>query len=126
MNDREIDAKVAEMMGCKPKKIIRKVGFTDTEIEDYACRCISDEHNESDDCKPDVLKHYTADISAAWQVVEKIREEYGFAIRELFGVYEVVIVERKNIKNTIESASADTAPMAICLAALKAKGVEVK
>lgn len=48
------------------------------------------------------VPHYSTDISAAWEVVEKLNKQYSFHL------------------NT--KGSADTAPHAICLAALKAVG----
>lgn len=70
------------------------------------------------------LPCYSKDIAAAWQVVEKVLNNRLFDFdlstsdgseswRAFFRMHAPVV------------AFADTAPLAICLAALKAKGVEV-
>lgn len=48
----------------------------------------------------DILPEYTTDIAAAWEVVEKDKDEFHFK----------------------HSAEADTPALAVCLAALKAVG----
>ena len=64
------------------------------------------------------LPHYSTDIAAAWEVVEKadLWSLYG-SIGD--GPYRACIQfgDREGLM------TADTAPLAICLAALKAKGV---
>ncbi len=72
---------------------------------------------------------YSTDIAAAWEVVEKLAEDThgGFALNQLR------FPHRQGIRGYLTSfygethveATADTAPHAICLAALKAVGVEV-
>jgi len=66
---------------------------------------------------PDVLAvdyfpapHYSTDIAAAWQIVEKLGMQCGFSIydREPFAAHKRV------------STVASTVPLAICRAALKA------
>lgn len=75
------------------------------------------------------LPRYSTDIAAAWSVVEKMRGE---------GVY-IDVQPRCDRWDTVAgwqgpddgdiweqvSLTADTAPLAICLAALRAKGVDV-
>lgn len=69
------------------------------------------------------LPHYSTNIAAAWEVVERF---HSAGIRVDTGLdgkgnrYRVRIITR-NI-----TQRAKTAPMAICLAALKAKGIEVE
>lgn len=74
---------------------------------------------------------FSTDLLAAWQVVEKMNEA-GWWITELrqkvvgykWGVEFVKDGEWMNIDGH-QLAGADTAQMAICLAALRAKGIEV-
>jgi hypothetical protein len=69
------------------------------------------------------LPQYSTDISAAWEVVERMKEKFHFKIDW-----------DKNLKSWLVTISdgysfwkahEEAAPPAICLAALKAKGVEV-
>ena len=61
------------------------------------------------------VPHYSTDIKAAWEVVEKF-EKWA-----LFYWSEGVIRCTLDMKS---DAEASTAPMAICLAALKAREIE--
>ena len=66
-----------------------------------------------------MIKNYSTDIAAAWEIVEKIEliNSQTFAIeRHKDGKYEVTIGSK--------FVYATSAPMAICLAALKAVGHE--
>jgi len=70
---------------------------------------------------------YTQDIRFAWQVVEKMREWDGcmnpeVEIRSDMGRWTCAIGFEAWAAISGE-ATADTAPLAICIAALKAKGV---
>jgi len=72
-----------------------------------------------DDCP-----HYSTDIAAAWQVVEKVREKYVINIEidcENIWVelWQDSTDEPSNYKQVADEYG-DTAPLAICLAALKA------
>lgn len=63
---------------------------------------------------------YSTDISAAWEVVEKVKSEYSVTIDtclEHEGKWLCTFAYHQ--------VEGDSAPHAICLAALKAKGVEV-
>lgn len=65
-------------------------------------------------------KRYSTDISAAWEVVEKMNAYWHY---ELFmhsgdGRKEASFIDSR--KDKYVKAKAETAPMAICLAALKA------
>lgn len=68
------------------------------------------------------LPHYSTDIAAAWEVVEKVGDIKLEGYRCVDGCFRwcVTTFDLDDIE-----IRADTAPMAICLAALKAKGVEV-
>jgi len=63
---------------------------------------------------------YSADIKAAWEVVEKMDLFIAYSLQKFGGKYVVLDEDR------IIVAGSDTAPHAICLAALKAKGVEIE
>jgi hypothetical protein len=69
------------------------------------------------------------DIADAWEVVEKMRGSVhdisvGWHDNKYTAVITVVIDTKCGFDQF--QASADTAPMAICLAALKAKGVDIE
>ena len=102
-----------------------------------------------DDCELELeLPSYSTDISAAWEVVEKMISDWGYysTIRP-FPIYtsvgfrlekgtensddkwlcnlpSVSAPNCEEMKEDFIEVLADTAPMAICLAALKAKGVD--
>lgn len=98
------------------------------------------EHNEWDYFPIPILSwHPSADIAAAWQVVEKLCDRPGVefmvklmepSAKKLYGFrwYAAVTVsdscDQTEEFDRTYTAFADTAPLAICLAALKA--VEVK
>ena len=66
------------------------------------------------------VPYYSTAIAAAWGVVEKCK--YEVWIRCLHGSCEVRVVD---CGHEITRVDADTAPLAICLAALKAVGYEL-
>lgn len=77
------------------------------------------------------IKPYSTDIAAAWQVVNKIadsRDPHWFSIDRWYGTW---VAGWRCGDSAPDDPSwelemtADTAPLAICLAALKAKGVKV-
>lgn len=125
MNNRQIDALVAEkVMGWRY-------------VYDYDTIYTIDPDTD----KPEIVPKYSTDIVAAWQVVEKLPydprpkgERYyeceGFTLMKLHdgrwfaGWYEIIPYEGSHDMSEY-SVVADTAPMAICLAALKAVGVEI-
>ncbi len=110
---RELDALVAEkVMGEKPPEGSHYEGGGDWTtfrwIQDWAC--------ETRHWPP----QYSTNISAAWEVVEKFTE--AFADLDLTvekGVWECVFDTREIVPRHF-LAGADTAPHAICLAALAA------
>lgn len=62
------------------------------------------------------ISHFSTDIAAAWEVVERLRSRgYRFEVRSQPQGFWVYFGEEM-------SAEAPTAPHAICLAALKAVG----
>lgn len=73
---------------------------------------------------------YTTDIKAAWEVVEKFAPNditFGDCGVHLFEIFwdcgGWFVKTHRACGNIVEISMADTAPLAICLAALKAKGV---
>ena len=60
----------------------------------------------------------STDIAAAWEVVEKFKEF------QLWLEGDIFMAELKYADNMEYAVSADTAPLAICLAALKAVGYD--
>lgn len=109
---RELDALVAEtVMGCTP--------YLDTEcpIPYLRCGCAHEEHETPDD-NDTGLAHYSTDIADAWEVMEKC--DNCIEIGRSGSIWTCIIGAADPI-----IAEADTAPHAICLAALKALGEKV-
>lgn len=72
------------------------------------------------------IPHYSTDIAAAWEVVEKLGHKFQMFLNTRGKWTEADFVHwPDNLKGYV-AASADTAPLAICLAALKACGVDLK
>jgi hypothetical protein len=77
----------------------------------------------------DEVPHYSTDIAAAWQVLERMYD-LGCHVARIGIVhdwrekYECVIGAIGNM-HTEWNVDAETAPMAICVAALKAKGITI-
>jgi hypothetical protein len=82
--------------------------------------------------------HYSSDIAAAWEVMEKMLDEGLMPAIQCLGnlvtIYgdetdnsKLEMAEKHGLKTirTVAMAHAETMPLAICLAALKAKGIEV-
>jgi hypothetical protein len=66
---------------------------------------------------------YSTNLAAAWEVVEKLTEEgYEFWVS---GDGRVELYDQDDNQFHAGYSTRRTAPLAICLAALKAKGVEV-
>lgn len=119
---RELDALIAEEV----------MGFHKHHIHGYLHNAPSDE--AWDATYPDALEydyhwpgeepHYSTNIADAWEVVERfVREGVVFIVKGDglrpgdFNPKWTVLVDNQ------PRTDADTAPLAICLAALKAKGV---
>ncbi len=136
MNDDELNAMVAEkVMGWK------RVGAGDY-TSPYHAPLFDDWENKGShdrlespggevaflcDCrgqKGDSLPDYANDIAAAWSLTE---EEDKFILRSLEHKWDYWLVwYQRTIDDDAEYVTAPTAPRAICLAALKAVGVEVE
>lgn len=119
MTPREIDALVADkIMGWreetdKNRSKMGKPPMTDDEWVDMI---------------DDSMNYFSSDIRAAWKVVEKILDKQkrqgvvNICFDHDFGWGALLVMTDEKM----EWVHAETAPMAICLAALKAKGVAVK
>jgi hypothetical protein len=70
---------------------------------------------------------YSSDIRYAWQVMEKFKDKgFLFALKNTVGGnYSFSLTDWGGMCDTF-SADSNTAPLAICLAALKSVGVEVE
>lgn len=114
-----LDALVAEkVFGCTPY-----IGPS----AQYECGCspMNPEHETMINswC---VIPKYSTSIADAWQVVEKIEKDFAIQISS-DGDAKIIwycYLENED-KGVWVNEKADTAPHAICLAALKAIGVEV-
>lgn len=80
-----------------------------------------------DYANPDSIPEYSTDIAAAWEVVEKMKHSsWSFSIRSSDDCEaEFSLNDGKFLQNadTVGMGRGDTAPYAICLAALKAVGI---
>jgi len=66
----------------------------------------------------------STDIKAAWEVVEKLGEEFEIDLTwRGFGWF--VTLRKHGFEGVIDNESVESMPHAICLAALKAKEIEV-
>lgn len=123
MTPREIDALVAEkVMGCK---LYRELDYGVDGNYRFRCDCDGPHGSDtphSDDFIRHSIKSYSTDISAAWEVVEKFKSE-NKSVTVDGGLY--VDGYRFSAEMGHSWTIADSAPMAICLAALKSVGVEV-
>ena len=73
-------------------------------------------------CSPDDLPHYSTDISAAWQVIEKLKEQFVFILWPNSNIAQICHNETEEYLADVKT---DSMALSICLAALKAVGVEV-
>lgn len=138
MTNREIDALVAEkVMGLRPCS--DPIGRCDG-AKMVPCQCWGTP-DKNGIVAGGKLSCYSTSIEAAWQVVEKLSIGHGFSLFHYQGLsscgfgyvavfaisvrpYSVEIVTIGDPTKVFHGHS-DSAPLAICLAALKAVGVEV-
>jgi hypothetical protein len=147
---RELDALVAEKVmgwtgrmevarrGRRDEWLVVFTGRPDGGIGDYACFYDRD-GGKIYCCKPHNIHHagrYSTGIAAAWEVVEKV---WATLPKTGYGTFRALLHRRDpdgrwicefapdahGDWSTHATAEADTAPLAICLAALRAVGVEV-
>lgn len=114
---RELDALIAEkVMGCRPE--------ADTSGDGPVCGCIDRSHSD----KLGWLKEYSTDIAAAWEVVEKLRSpskmffEIRFEDKCWSAQFYTAKASVELVRRWYGTGLLDSAPHAICLAALKAVG----
>jgi hypothetical protein len=119
MTDRELDALVAEKV---MDDVVEYRQLQQTEKMYYEGISAS----EIPIYKNDALnpKPYSTDIAVAWEVVNNKKQFVSFDIARDGGLDEYVATAWVDW-NTRFSQCSDSAPRAICLAALKAVGVEV-
>ncbi|ANY67685.1 hypothetical protein BBD42_15335 [Paenibacillus sp. BIHB 4019] len=67
------------------------------------------------------VPRYTASISEAWKVVEKVREDWILQLLDGAGWWSVVLLSDCEDRSDIDPVNLPTASEAICLAALIAK-----
>lgn len=121
---RELDALVAEkVMGCK-------VLWQKATVSGPYCGCNCadgfEEGPHSDPNRMDAnLKSYSTDIAAAWEVVEKLAENGKLLELYAGGGPKGASWTATFFDGSSGNEYADTAPHAICLAALKAVGVDL-
>ena len=118
MNLREIDRLVAEKV----------MGWEEVKENDFIKRPDVDFIGKAPDrfCEDawSILPNYSTDISDAWEVVEQLREKELYVDIDTFAEhYDVRVVSGPY---EVGHSLSETAPLAICLAALKAVGIEVK
>ena len=71
---------------------------------------------------------YSTDMNAAWQIVEKLYEQFNVEITADLGMlskYNALVFERDDVKCLGHGYSDTSMPEAVCRAALKAVGIEV-
>jgi len=81
---------------------------------------------------PQIVPYYSTDIAAAWEVVERLSTEFyhswSLHLNNGRQYHEFKFVPPKEMASGTIGPShwveSDTAPLAICLAALKAKGID--
>ena len=128
---RELDVKVAEALGCKVRMTDVASAWSWGQMsQDAVCGCDRDEHGcyphgtDAEWSAPDRLRHYSTDISAAWELVERmIRAGWDFEIAMDNEEAEAIFVPDRCHGET-SLARAPTAPEAICRAFLAAMEVQ--
>jgi len=112
----KIDQLVAEhVMGFK----LRTVNFAYSRAEK---RTIDDDGRHDS-----AIKDYSTDIAAAWEVVDKMIEDKEFSFNMMLHNtmgYKIAFTNESEDYHTIECCR-HTIPIAICKAALKAKGIDI-
>jgi len=67
------------------------------------------------------IPRYTSDISTAWEVIERLHPEFTFSLDYLSSGRWTITFYSGEAHGLM---STDSAPLAICLAALRAKGID--
>jgi len=132
---REMDALVGKAIGAEPKKCWEILNADETatafsaESRWEAERFLRDHLNRMPDSwlkdyhvgHWDFYKSYSTNIAAAWEVVEKLKDKNIFFI--IHPWVDKCLLEVYGDSYRRGNLSADTAPLAICRASLKALGV---
>ncbi len=121
---RDLDALVAEKVMGFPSFAEQVVSKLSTHIRfNHEACVICGRQDDTRECLP----KYSTEIAAAWEVVEKLREkDFLVSIRTLkSGKIRCLVFSPDSENGPGVRAISDTAPHAVCLAALKACGVEV-
>lgn len=115
---RELDALVAErVMGCH---VIS--GFDWYSHPTAFCACDNHDHEQACSHIVGILAHYSTDISAAWQVVEHVNKMGDWSVWQLGnGNWRACILFDQCIMG---DGTGETAPLAICRAALSTVAVD--
>ena len=130
MTNREIDLLVAKKVtGC----YVRKQHWEDLYALHVPGVIIKADYLSREDAWTGV-PHYSTDIAAAWEVVQHLKDRDGSPHYLWLSYQGDSILTKTNSSHWLCAfsspekfrAEADTAPMAICLAALKAVGVEIE
>lgn len=111
--------------------------MTDNELNALIAERVMELRVDPDDCgctdcltgqtmNSRTLPDYCNDIAAAWQVAEKMREHFTYLTLQIIRVRIGARFDGTQFAEPIETVWDKTAPRAICLAALKAVGVEVE
>jgi hypothetical protein len=117
--ERELDAIIAEkVLGLEPCDNWRPINLGSAGGPAMLKEC-PPTHNCYPRSRPST---YSSNIYAAWSVVEHLARERGWevTIKVCGQSQEVTIDKREPGAAVVEKAEAETAPMAICLAALRA------
>jgi hypothetical protein len=114
MTDRELDALVANsVMGLSNVRVQEQGYHTDLVYGPNVMAGVAQ-----------LVPHYSTDIAAAWQVVEKTNLLFKYDLRRRDdGMWEL---GHYYYEDFVTKAEAETAPKAICLMALVIGGIEVK
>lgn len=118
-----IDQKIAEMMGvCWHEKAVQSYQEHNLAYSGQCMKCLKKEGW--------INPHYSTTWEGMRIVVEWMREQgfyFGMKTSDVVGTWSVYFEKYNNVGETVAYGGLlhDTAPMAVCLAALKAKGVEI-
>lgn len=134
---RELDEKVGKAIGATPRIAWYAMGKEETAYYmDFGRKSVAEGwHNDMMARFPDgryaengghivcreIYKRYSEDISAAWEIVEKMCQQYDFVIAKTQGqkpYCQFVYCPKDELKFEEYIAEADTFPVAICRAAL--------
>lgn len=120
---RKLDAAVAKARGCV-------VARADVGLGELICTCENRAHEQANTTSPRILARYSENIAAAYQVVGWMNRDRKWIVQIIAlwdGGAEVEIYSDQGHPShwfDVADADADTVPEAICLAFLKAHGVD--